>query len=459
MEPMRRINKIQTQENKMGTMAINPLLLSISVPMMISMLVQALYNIVDSIFVSRISEDALTAVSLAFPMQSLLIALGVGTGVGVNALLSKKLGEKQFEEADKIANISVVVAFCEYLVILFIGIFLTRFYFSVQTDDRAIIEYGTTYMSICLIMSFGMLGQFCFEKLLQSTGRTVYTMITQTTGAVINIIFDPILIFGLFGAPKLGIAGAAIATVAGQLVATVMAVIFNIKCNHDIHLHIRQMKPERHVIGKIFRVGIPSILMQSIGSVTVFWVNTILLAFTSTAAAVFGIYFKLQSFIFMPVFGLNNGVIPIVAYNYGAGNKERILKTMRYGMLYSMSIMLIGFVIVETLTAPLLGFFNATEYMLEIGVPALRIISICFVPAGFSIVASGAFQALNKSIYSLLLATARQLIILIPAAYLLAMTGRLTMVWFAFPVAEIGSAMVTVLLLRKTMKHLDTELG
>lgn len=456
---MNRIDKTQLQENKMGTMAINPLLLSISAPMMVSMLVQALYNIVDSIFVSRISEDAFTAVSLAYPMQSLLIAMGVGTGVGVNALLSKKLGEKQFEEADKIANISVVVSVCEYLVFLLVGIFLSKFYFSVQTDDQTIIEYGTTYMSICLIMSFGMFGQFCFEKLLQATGRTVYTMITQTTGAVINIIFDPILIFGLFGLPKLGIAGAAIATVAGQIVATVMAVIFNVKYNHDIHLHIRQMKPERHVIGQIFRVGIPSILMQSIGSVTVFWVNRILLTFTSTAAAVVGVYFKVQSFIFMPVFGLNNGVIPIVAYNYGAGNRDRILKTMRYGMMYAISIMLIGFIVVETLTVQLFGFFNATEYMLEIGVPALRIISICFVPAGFSIVASGAFQALNKSVYSLLLATTRQLIILVPAAYLLAMTGRLVMVWFAFPIAEVGSAIVTVLLLRKTIKHLDTALS
>lgn len=456
---MKKERETQLQENKMGTMAINPLLLSISVPMMVSMLVQALYNIVDSIFVSRISEDALTAVSLAFPMQSVLIAMGVGTGVGVNAILSKKLGEKQFEEADKIANISVVVSFCEYLVFLLVGIFLTRFYFTIQTDDLAIIEYGTTYMSICLVMSFGMFGQFCFEKLLQSTGRTMYTMITQTVGAVINIIFDPILIFGMFGAPKLGIAGAAIATVAGQIVATILAVIFNIKYNKDIHLHIRQMRPKRSVIAKIFRVGIPSILMQSIGSVTVFWMNLILLGFTPTAAAVFGIYFKLQSFIFMPVFGLNNGVIPIIAYNYGAGNKERILKTMRYGMVYSVSIMLIGFIIVETLTALLLGFFQPTDYMLEIGVPALRIISICFVPAGFSIVASGAFQALNKSVYSLFLATARQLVILIPAAYLLAMTDKLVMVWFAFPIAEIGSALVTVFLLQKTMKHLNAALG
>lgn len=455
---MDRRETTQIQENKMGTMAINPLLLSISVPMMISMLVQALYNIVDSIFVARISEDALTAVSLAFPMQSLLIAVGAGTGVGVNAILSKKLGEKQFREADKIANISVVVALCEYLIFLLAGIFLTRFYFTVQTDNQKIIEYGTTYMSICLIMSFGMFGQFCFERLLQSTGRTVYTMITQTSGAVINIILDPILIFGLCGAPKLGIAGAAIATVIGQIAAAILAVIFNIKCNHDIHLHVRQMKPERNVIAKIFQVGFPSILMQSVGSVTVFWMNTILLGFTATAAAVFGVYFKLQSFIFMPVFGLNNGVIPIVAYNYGAGYKDRIFKTIRYGMVYSVSIMVIGFIIVEVMTAPLLGLFNAKENMLAIGVPALRIISLCFIPAGFSIVASGAFQALNKSVYSLFLAIARQIVILIPAAYLLALSGELTLVWFAFPIAEIGSALVTVVLLRKTIRFLKQTL-
>lgn len=456
---MNKENSMQPQENKMGTMAINPLLLSISVPMMISMLVQALYNIVDSIFVARISEDALTAVSLAFPMQSMMVALTVGTGVGVNALLSKKLGEKQFEEADKVANISVVIAFCEYLIFLLVGILFTRFYFSVQTDNKAIVAYGTTYMSICLSMSFGAFGQFCFEKLLQSTGRTMYTMITQTTGAVINLILDPILIFGLFGAPKLGIAGAAIATVTGQIVAAVMAVVFNIKYNRDIHLHIRQMRLERHIVRQIFQVAVPSILMQSVGSITVFWVNKILLGFTSTAAAVFGIYYKIQSFVFMPVFGLNNGVIPIVAYNYGAGHKDRIAKTMRYGMRYSMSIMTIGFIIIEVMTAQLLGLFNATENLLAIGVPALRIICICFIPAGFSIVASGAFQALNKSIYSLVLAVTRQVVILIPAAYLLALSGKLTLVWFAFPIAEIGSAVVTVILLKRIWRHLNEELA
>lgn len=445
----------ESKENIMGTMAINPLLIRISVPMMISMLVQALYNIVDSIFVSKIDEYALTAVSLVFPIQTLVIAVAAGTGVGVNALLSKRLGEKRFEDADKAANISIVIAFFEYLAFVLLGVFFSEQFFAIQTDIPEIISYGKTYMSICLIFSFGMFGQFCFERLLQSTGRTIYTMITQTTGAVINIIFDPILIFGLCGFPKLGIAGAAIATVGGQIIASVMAIIFNIKCNADIHLSFAKMRPEAKTVSRIFAVGVPSILMQSVGSVMVFLINKILMGFTSTATAVFGVYFKLQSFVFMPVFGLNNGVIPIAAYNYGAGKKDRIKDTMKYGMIYAVALMLIGFIIVQIIPGELLRLFNASSDMLAIGIPALRIISICFIFAGFSIVASGVFQALGKSTYSLIMSVARQLLVVVPAAYFLSLTNKLILVWFAFPIAEILSAVITVVLLKKIMKHLD----
>lgn len=327
---MEQTKEVQ-QENKMGTMKINALLLSMSVPMMISMLVQALYNVVDSIFVSKIDEYALTAVSLAFPMQALMIAMAAGTGVGVNALLSKRLGEKRFEDANRTANISVAIAAVEYLVFLVIGIVFAEPFFAVQTEIAEIVSYGKSYMSICMICSIGMFGQMCMERLLQSTGRTFWSMVTQMTGAIINLILDPILIFGLLGAPKLGIAGAALATVTGQICAMILAFVLNCRVNKEIHFQIKMMKPQGAIVKEIFIVAVPSILMQSMGSVMVFLMNKILMGFTSTAAAVFGVYFKLQSFVFMPVFGLNNGLIPIVAYNYGAGHKDRIKSTLKYG--------------------------------------------------------------------------------------------------------------------------------
>ena len=320
--------EVQT-ENKMGTMPVNKLLVNISLPMVISMLVQALYNIVDSIFVAQIDEYALTAVSLAFPLQNFMIAVAAGTGVGVNALLSKRLGEKRMKEVDLAANNSIFLAVCNYLLFLLIGIFFSGIYFEMQTDIPEIIQYGRTYLLICTAASFGMFGQFCFERLLQSTGRTVCTMITQMSGAIINLIFDPVLIFGLFGFPKMGIAGAAAATVFGQIVAMFMAFYYNRKKNREIRLSAALIRPDKSTLRQIYGVAVPAILMQSIGSVMTFAMNKILLAFTSTAAAVFGVYFKLQSFIFMPIFGMNNGLIPIVAYNYGAGYKDRIIKTMK----------------------------------------------------------------------------------------------------------------------------------
>ena len=449
----------KARENKMGTLPVNRLLIEMSVPMMISMLVQACYNIVDSIFVAKIDEYALTAVSLVFPMQSLAIAVAAGTGVGVNALLSKRLGEKRFEEADQTANTAIVIAALEYLIFLVIGAFFSETFFAVQTDIPEIIAYGKSYMSICMMFSMGMFGQFCFERLLQATGKTVYSMITQMTGAVINLILDPVLIFGLIGFPKLGIAGAAIATVTGQIVAMFVALYLNLHVNKELHFSWKKLRLKKEVLKPVFIVGVPSILMQSIGSVMVFLMNKILMGFTSTATAVFGVYFKLQSFIFMPVFGLNNGLIPIVAYNYGAGHKDRIKKTMKLGVIYAVSIMLIGLIVAELIPGTLLKMFNASDKLLEIGIPAIRIICSHFVIAGFSIVASGVFQGLGKSVYSLIVSVTRQLVVLIPVAFLLSLTGILDLVWLSFPIAELVSLMITLICLRRVMRHLDEVLG
>ncbi len=442
-------------ENKMGTMPVNKLLVNISLPMVISMLVQALYNIVDSIFVAQIDEYALTAVSLAFPVQNFMIAVAAGTGVGVNALLSKRLGEKRFQEVDLTANNAVFLALCNYLFFLLIGIFFSGIYFRMQTDIPEIIECGKVYMFICTALSFGMFGQFCFERLLQATGRTVCTMITQTTGAVLNLIFDPILIFGLFGFPKLGIAGAAIATVFGQIMAMLFGFYYNKRKNTEISLSLRQIRPEKKTLKQIYEVAVPAILMQSIGSVMTFFMNKILLGFTSTAAAVFGVYFKLQSFIFMPVFGMNNGLIPIVAYNFGAGYKERILKVTKSSSIAAVVIMLLGLLTAELIPDKLLLLFNASGQMLEIGIPALRILSLCYVFAGVSVVASGVFQGLGKGVYSLVLSVIRQIVILIPAAYLLSLTGKLTAVWFSFPIAEFVALVAAIFYLKYITKNLD----
>lgn len=436
------------QENKMGVMPVNKLLISMALPMIISMLVQALYNIVDSIFVSRICEDALTAVSLAFPVQNLMIAISSGTGVGVNALLSRSLGAKNQETADKAAKNGIFLAICSYLVFLILGLTACNLFFRTQTDSATIIAYGDTYLSICMICSFGMFIQMMFERLLQATGRTIYTMFTQGTGAIINIILDPILIFGMFGLPKLGIAGAAVATVAGQIIASVMAVFFNFKFNTDVSLKGR-FRPSGHIIGQIYSVGIPSILMMSISSVMVYGMNRILIAFTSTATAVFGVYFKLQSFIFMPIFGMNNGMVPIIAYNYGACKPDRIKKTIALAMVYAECIMLIGLLVFKLKPDLLLSFFNASPEMLAIGEPALRTISWSFLVAGICIISSSTFQALGNGLYSLAVSFGRQLVVLLPAAYLLSLTGNIHAVWWSFPIAEVASLALSLTFMYK----------
>ena len=449
------------RENKMGVMPVNKLIITMSLPMMISMLVQALYNIVDSIFVARISEDALTAVSLAFSMQQLMLAVSTGTGVGVNALLSKRLGMKDYEGANRVANTGVFLAFCSYILFLILGIFAVRPFFVMQNDDPAIVEAGVTYLSIVLIFSFGLFAQIIMERLVQSTGKTMIAMITQTIGAVINIIFDPILIFGLLGFPELGIAGAAIATVAGQIIAAILGIILNHHFNKEIVVNPIKYRPDLQTVGHIYSVGLPSIIMQSISSIMVVGMNKILFVFSSTAQAVFGVYFKLQSFIFMPVFGLNNGVVPIIAYNYGAGKRERMKKTIRIACFYAVAILLIGIAVMEIFPAELLSLFDASEDMIRIGVPALRIICLSFIFAGFCITVGSVFQALGNGLYSMIVSVARQLCVLLPVAYLMSLTGNLDMVWLSFPIAEIMSVAMSlffyVRINRKIIRHVENN--
>ena len=440
------------RENKMGTMPENKLLLSMAVPMMISMLVQALYNIVDSIFVSRICEDALTAVSMAFPWQNIVIAIAVGFGVGINALLSRALGQKNAERVNQVAINGLLLAGLSYLLVLVAGLIGIRAYMRTQTDIESIVNYGITYLNICILCSFGVFIEITFERFLQATGRTIYSMITQLAGALTNIILDPILIFGLLGFPKLGIAGAAWATVIGQCVGAVVAVTLNHFKNPEVHLRLRHIRPNGRLMGEITAISIPSIIMSCISSLTCFVMNMILIAYSSTAVAVFGVYFKLQSFVFMPVFGLNNGMVPIIAYNYGAQKPDRIHKTIRLGMAYAVAIMAVGLLVFQLIPKQLLLMFDASDAMLGIGAPALRIMSLAFVFAGVGIASSSACQAFGYSVYSMLISIARQIVVLIPAAYLLSLTGVLRSIWFAFPIAEIVSLFLSLFFLRTTLK-------
>lgn len=439
------------EENKMGTMPIGKLVFNMSLPMMVSMMVQALYNIVDSIFVAKLSENALTAVSLAFPLQTLLIAVGTGTGVGMNALLSKSLGEKDFKKANKTATNAAFIYAVSYIVFLILGFTVVKpFYRSqVGSADAEIMTMGVDYLSTVMIFSFGIFTQVFFERLLTSTGRTIFSMTSQLSGAVTNIILDPILIFGMFGAPKMGVTGAAVATVIGQCVAGLVAGTCNHKFNYEVRFQFKGFKPDFKIIGTIYAVGIPSIIMQSIGSVMTYCMNRILIEFSSTATAVFGVYFKLQSFFFMPVFGLNNGITPIIAYNYGARQRKRMVKTIKVSLVTAFCLTFIGFVLFESIPQALLGLFNASNDMLKIGVPALRTIGVHYLIAWFCIIAGTVFQALGKAVFSMVVSIMRQLVVLVPAAYLLAKFGGLHMVWWSFPIAEVMSFIVSLTFLIK----------
>ena len=446
-------------ENKMGVMPIDKLIISMSLPIMISMLVQALYNIIDSIFVAMISENALTAVSMAFPIQNLMIAVGAGTAVGVNALLARSLGEKDFEKVNKIAENAVFLVILSFLGFFLIGAFLSGAFYRSQTDIEEIVTYGTEYLTICCCFSLGIFTQLMFERLLQATGKTIYTMFTQGTGAIVNIILDPILIFGLCGMPKLGVAGAAIATVVGQFVAGILAVFFNQKKNHEVHIQMRSFRPDGAMIGQIYSISIPSIIMQAISSVMNYGMNLILISFSSTATAVFGVYYKLQSFIFMPVFGLNNGIIPIVAYNYGAGQRERVQKTRLHSTVYAIVIMMVGLLAFQLIPGPLLKMFSASDTMLELGIPALRIFSISFPIVGFCIASSGIFQAMGKAFYSMIISVARQFIVLLPIAYALAQLGNVNYVWWAIPIAEVMSLGMTIFFMFRLNRKVIKKIG
>ena len=427
----------------MGYMPINQLLLSMSLPMMISMLVQALYNVVDSVFVSYISEDALAAVGLAFPAQNLMIAVATGTGVGINALLSKSLGEKNFDTANRTAVNGIFLAFCSWVVFAVLGGLFSRTFMELQSDVPAIVDYGTTYLSIVTVVSCGIMFQVCFERLLQSTGKTIFTMISQATGAIINIIMDPVLIFGIGPFPEMGMAGAAWATVLGQIIGALLGCWCNLHYNPELTLTFRGFRPSGTIIGKIYSVVVPSIIMSSIGSVMTFGMNKILGVFNSTAVAVFSAYFKLESFVFMPVFGLNNGIVPIIAYNYGARRPDRIAKTARLGVLYGLVIMVVGTLLFCVVPHLLLGIFNASDYMLTLGVPALRIISLSFPFAAFGIVTSSVCQALGKGVLSLTVSVLRQLVLILPVAWLLGQVAGLNAVWLAFPFAEVFSFLLS----------------
>jgi putative MATE family efflux protein len=432
------------KENKMGVMPINKLLVSMSVPMMISMIVQALYNVVDSIFVAQISEKALTAVSLAFPIQNLMIALAVGTGVGINALVSRRLGEKNYPAANHTADNGIFLNAMHYLLFLLFGLFFLPLFFSFQTTDAEIIAYGIDYLNIITLFSVGIFMQVSMERLLQSTGNTMYAMVTQGMGAILNIILNPIFIFGWFGVPAMGIKGSAIATVVGQISAASLAFYFNVRFNKEISLSFGGFRPDLKTIKKIYSIGGPSIVMQAVGSFLNLSMNNILIRFTPTATAVFGVYFKLQSFVFMPVFGLNNGMVPIIAYNYGANAKDRIKETIKLSKIYAVAIMLIGLVIFQLIPEQLLQLFNASDEMLKIGIPALRIFSLCYVFAGYNIVSGSVYQAFGRGGLSLWVSLIRQIVVLLPAAFLLSLLGDVSFVWWAYPIAELFAIVLSL---------------
>ena len=442
------------RENIMGTMNINPLLVKLSVPMMVSMLVQALYNVVDSIFVSHVSESALTAVSLAFSLQNVMIAVGVGTGVGVNALLSKSLGEKNQERANKTAENGIFLALCSYVIFFVIGLTCMKPYFYAQTSDPDIALQGIRYLRVCSVFSLGLFLQTMGEKLLAATGRTNLSMTSQLIGAVVNIVLDPIFIFGYCGEALSGTTGAAVATVIGQFCGAGAAIFFNLKKNPDIQISFKGFRPSGEAIRRIYVVGLPSIAMQCVGSVMTFFMNQILMAFSATAVAVFGVYFKLQSFVFMPIFGLNNGMVPIISYNYGARDPRRVKKTIKLAITYAECIMLIGFCVFQFAPGLLLNLFAASDAMLAIGIPALRIICPHFLLAGIDIVLSSVFQALGNGVYSLIISVCRQLVVLIPMAWLLSRTGNVNMVWWAFLIAEVVSTTLSLVFMARINKNI-----
>ena len=440
-------------ENKMGTMPEGRLIVTMSFPIMLSMLVQALYNIVDSAFVARISEDALTAVSLAFPVQLLMIAVATGTGVGVNALLSRRLGQKRQEAANAVAVNGIFLSVCCWLVFAVLGLLFGRQFIALFTDVPEIIQMGTGYITVVSVASCGVFLLFVAERLMQATGNTVYHMVTQLIGAVLNCILDPIMIFGLFGFPALGTTGAALATVISQIIAMAIGFAINVHFNHDVRIHIRGFRPDGKILGEIVRIGLPAALQQSLISVLTVGLNRILMPFSQTAVSFYGVYYKLQNFLFMPIYGLNNALIPMIGYNFGARNRRRIERITRYALLLALGIMAAGTALFELLPVPLLRLFDASDTMLTIGVPGTRIISISFCFAGVSVILSGCMQGLGRGNESLVVALLRQLAVILPAAAALSRIS-LSAVWFSFPIAEAAGLLAAVLLHHHVLRQL-----
>lgn len=447
------MQKETLQENKMGVMPVGKLLVNMALPMIISMLVQAFYNIVDSVYVSQVSESAVTALSLAFPVQNMQIGFAVGVGVGVNALLSQSLGRKDQESVNWAAGQGVFLALVATGLFMLFGFFGVRPYYTMQSTVAETVEGGIAYTSICCIFTVGVFIQVLCERLLQATGRAMQTMILQGTGAIINIILDPVFIHGWWGMPKMGVAGAAVATVIGQCTGAVLGIYLNLRHNPEVQLHVKFMKPNWKVIAPILEVGIPSVVMNGIGSVMNFGMNQILQGFNEVATGVFGIYYKLQSLFFMPLFGINNATISILAYNYGARKPKRIVHTLKLATAVAVCIMLVGLAVFLLFPQALLGIFNPTEEFLAIGVKALRILCLPFPVAAICISLGASFQALGKGSYSTIVSLCRQLIVLLPAAYLLSLTGSVDNVWWSFPIAEVMSALVTGLLFAKLYRQ------
>ena len=454
MADMKRLDS-----RRMGEMPEGKLLLQMAVPMMLSMLVQALYNIVDSVYVAQMSEDCLSALSLAFPAQNIMIGLGTGTGVGVSTLVSRAVGRHDEEQAGRVGGTGIFLCFCSWALMALFGLFLAKPFLYSQTDLESIRSYADSYLQIVTVGSLFVYLEICMERLLQSTGLTKLSMWTQMIGAVTNIVLDPIFIFGWLGLPAMGTAGAAIATVIGQAVGAGVGVLFHLKRNVELPIRLAHIRPNGRIIREIYGIGFPSILMMGIGSITNYLMNIILIGFTSTAVAVYGAYFKIQSFFFMPVFGINNGLIPIIGYNYGARKRDRIYRSFRFGVLYASCFMVLGFVLFQLIPGVLLGLFNPSEAMLGIGVAALRRISVSFLFAGFCIVAGSTCQALDRGVSSLLISVLRQIVALIPAAWLLSMTGDVNMVWWSFPIAELMSLLASAFFLRRSFRHMEQVLN
>ncbi len=441
------------QEERMGAARMFPLIMSMSLPAMFSMLIQALYNIVDSYFVAQYSDKAVPALSLAFPIQNLLIAFAVGTAAGVTSLISRRLGQGARKEAESVAAHGIVLSVITWAVFALFGAFFTDPFFRMFESDTEIIRMGNTYLSICCIFSFGQFVVCMLEKILQATGNMFWPMMFQLVGAIFNIIFDPILIFGWFGIPAMGVTGAAIATVGGQIASMVLAIVV-ISRRQPIKISLKGFHLSGAVVKNIYAVGVPAIVMQAISTVMNMAINAILASFSTAAYTAFGLYFKLRSFVFMPVLGLNQGLMPITGYNYGAKNRKRLLQSFYYGCLVAFIIMMMGMLVFLCLPRQLLGIFKPDEELLKVGIPALRIISLCFPLAALGLVSSNMYQAIGKGSYSLIMSLMRQLVVLVPAAWLLAhFTNNVDMVWWSFPIAEAVSLATSAFFFFKIYKN------